>query len=113
MTDKKGVFAAGDVVYGTKSVVEAIASGRKAASSIDLYLGGNGNIEEVLFEREPLDPKIGPGEGFCCEERKDVFNCEADAKYETSRCLQCDLRLDIKNVKHWVDSHYKNVKEVE
>jgi NADPH-dependent glutamate synthase beta subunit-like oxidoreductase len=37
-TSIKGVFAAGDVVYGPASVIQAIASGRKAAGAIENYL---------------------------------------------------------------------------
>lgn len=38
----KNVFAGGDFVTGPSTVVAAIASGRRAASSIDQYLGGTG-----------------------------------------------------------------------
>lgn len=112
MTNIEGIFAAGDVIYGTKSVVDAIASGRQAAMNIDKYLGGDGNIDEVLFEREPLNSKIGTIENFSRLERKDHIENEADARGESMRCLQCDLRLDIKKVKLWVDPHFKRVKEV-
>lgn len=40
-TTLRGVFAAGDAVLGPSSVVEAIASARRAAISIDRYLQGN------------------------------------------------------------------------
>ena len=56
---KEGVFAAGDVQVGTSSVIEAIASGRRAASSIDLYLGGLGIIDEVLAPPEQV-PEASP-----------------------------------------------------
>jgi len=36
--DVDGVFAAGDFVNGTSTVVEAMASGKKAAQAVDLYL---------------------------------------------------------------------------
>jgi hypothetical protein len=119
-TSKGGVFAAGDVIYGTKSVIEAITSGRKAAESIDMYLGGTGDISEVLYEREKHDGKIGKKEGFAdedrnepeivyVEERKSCF-CKVDlgldgvkAEMEAKRCLQCDLRTDITKVKFWGD----------
>lgn len=45
-----GVFAGGDVAGGIPAVVYAIAMGRKAAASMDLYLGGNGEIEEPLTD---------------------------------------------------------------
>ena len=41
-TSRKGVWAGGDAVTGPASVIEAIAAGRRAASSIDLYLKGVG-----------------------------------------------------------------------
>lgn len=123
-TSREGVFAAGDAVYGTKSVIEAIASGRRAAESIDKYLGGDGNIEERLVDREPTNPNIGKKEGFSeekreepeilgAEERKSCF-CQFDkgltaeqAMKEGSRCLQCDLRVGISKVKFWADYKMK------
>jgi hypothetical protein len=109
---EENVFACGDVVYGTKSVVEAIASGRKAASNIDIFLGGDGDIEEKLYERAPLEHKIGTVEKFGYLERTDKFEKTEDANSECSRCLQCDLRVDIHKVKYGVDPYYKKVKEV-
>jgi NADPH-dependent glutamate synthase beta subunit-like oxidoreductase/Pyruvate/2-oxoacid:ferredoxin oxidoreductase delta subunit/ferredoxin len=112
-TSIEGVFAAGDVVYGTKSVVEAIASGRKAAVNIDKYLGGDGNIEEILYKRLDRNQNIGTVEKFGYLKRIECFSNDCDAKAETLRCLQCDLRLDIQKVKYWVDPQFKKVKEVE
>jgi len=40
VTSVQGVFACGDAVTGPLMVVDAMASGRKAAASIDLYLKG-------------------------------------------------------------------------
>uniref|UniRef100_A0A7C2K3W6 FAD/NAD(P)-binding domain-containing protein n=1 Tax=candidate division WOR-3 bacterium TaxID=2052148 RepID=A0A7C2K3W6_UNCW3 len=42
MTSRKGIFACGDVVTGTRSVVEASAMGRRAALSVGKFLGGDG-----------------------------------------------------------------------
>jgi len=39
-TNIEGVFAAGDAVNGPTTVVEAMASGKKAASAVDVYLSG-------------------------------------------------------------------------
>jgi NADPH-dependent glutamate synthase beta subunit-like oxidoreductase len=44
-TAMKGVFAGGDAANGPATVIEAIAAGRRAAVSIDKYLGGNGELE--------------------------------------------------------------------
>lgn len=117
-TSMEGVFAAGDVVTGTKSVIAAIVAGRKAAEQMDLYLGGDGDISEKLLEDEAVSPYIGQAEGFAGLERiepkiksaaertKDFtlveqpFTCE-QAQCEASRCLQCDLRLQISRPRLW------------
>ena len=111
-TNLSGVFAAGDVAYGTKSVVQAIASGREAAANIDKFLGGDGDIDDQLFEREALEPDIGTIEGFAQLERVECLGDSCAAEGESSRCLQCDLRLDIVKDRIWVDPHYKTVKGV-
>lgn len=106
-TNIDGVFASGDVVYGTKSVVMAIQSGRDAASNIDLYLGGDGDMDLTLYNRPHLSGNIGVIDDFSNLKRVNEFTCSDDANSECSRCLQCDLRLDIEKVKYWVDSKYK------
>ena len=61
-TDKEGIFAGGDVLTGPASVIEAIASGRQAASSIDIYLGGKGEIDETLAPPEKELPPLEEAE---------------------------------------------------
>lgn len=117
-TSMEGVFASGDVVTGTRSVIQAIVGGREAAEQMDIYLGGNGDISEQLVERTTPNPCIGQVEGFAdlarvnpdmisLDERCAGFTpvekpltCD-QAKCEAGRCLQCDLRLNISNVKLW------------
>ncbi len=117
-TSKEGVFAAGDAVSGTSSVIKAIASGRKAAIATDKYLEGNGIIDEKLVAGPELEEVLGLEEGFAfinrCEEtcippeeRVNSF-CkvvrdidEEAATQESRRCLQCDLRTKITSVKFW------------
>lgn len=125
-TETEGIFAAGDVVYGTKSVIQAIASGRDAAMEIDKYLGGDGDISETLAPEQHADPCIGKVEGFgyqerkgtkvvASEERKDNFDmvdygiCDSEICGEASRCLQCDLRLQIHPSRLWTE--YSDQKE--
>jgi NADPH-dependent glutamate synthase beta subunit-like oxidoreductase/NAD-dependent dihydropyrimidine dehydrogenase PreA subunit len=115
---KIGIFAAGDAVTGTDSVVRAIAGGRTAAESIDRYLGGDGNISEILAPVEEPDAHIGNISGFGRQKRHCV-NCEAIQKRitnmdaveftfaedtalaESRRCLQCDLRTRMKHPRLW------------
>ncbi|MDP6127922.1 MAG: FAD-dependent oxidoreductase [Dehalococcoidales bacterium] len=111
-TGKQGVFAAGDAVTGTTSVVQAIAGGRTTASSIDKYLGGNGDIAEILVDPAVGSLYLGAREKFGgrlrqemptspADERKTNFG-EVELGYgqsegfeEADRCLQCHLRLEI------------------
>ena len=119
-TSVEGIFAAGDAIYGTKSVIMAIQSGREAASEVDRYLGGDGDISEVLAPVQEADPFIGqcPGFGYLekkhtqvdgPEKRSDNFNlfdhgiCDGDICAEAGRCLQCDLRLKISKPSLWGD----------
>jgi NADPH-dependent glutamate synthase beta subunit-like oxidoreductase len=61
-TAQSGVFAGGDAVTGPSSVVEAIASGKRAAVSIDRFLRG----QDLKADRQIEIPKVGriPGEGM-------------------------------------------------
>jgi len=125
-TSVEGIFAAGDTTYGTKSVIQAIASGRDAAVAIDKYLGGDGDISETFAPEQFKDPAIGKEEGFGylkavgkdilpVTERQDNFKqfdlgiCEGNICGETSRCLQCDLRLMIHPARLW--TQYSEGKE--
>jgi hypothetical protein len=119
-TSREGVYAIGDAVTGTTSVIEAIASGRNGAVVVDRYLGGSGEIDEVLVAVEKPEPGLGRREGFGHETRVDnprlapkervVSFCQIvhdlDEKAgvaESHRCLQCDLRLKMTPVKFWGD----------
>lgn len=110
MTSAKGVFAGGDLVSGPASVIEGIQMGRVAASSIDIYLGGDGGIEQKFIEDETENPFIGREEGFADRKRSEnekisvetripgfplveVCLTEKDAVGEAERCLRCQLRL--------------------
>jgi NADPH-dependent glutamate synthase beta subunit-like oxidoreductase len=119
-TSREGVYAVGDAVTGTTSVIEAIASGRNGAAVVDRYLGGSGDIDEALVPIEKPEPGLGRREGFARESRFEnprsppdervVSFCpivhdldEKAAVAESHRCLQCDLRLKMTPVKFWGD----------
>jgi NADPH-dependent glutamate synthase beta subunit-like oxidoreductase len=111
-TSRKGVFAGGDLVTGPASVIEAIQAGRIAASSIDKYLGWDGEIEQKLIPDEEEDPYLGHEEGFADKKRVKIKKLdlkkrltgfpqiefcidEKTAIKEAKRCLKCQLRLKI------------------
>jgi NADPH-dependent glutamate synthase beta subunit-like oxidoreductase len=106
-TSRPGVFAGGDVVTGAVNVIEAVAAGRRAATAIDIYLGGDGDITEVLA---PTGPEMGypeyfqpqgigifpaseleaPGRVNCWDEVEQGLSTK-DAIEEARRCIRCDL----------------------
>jgi hypothetical protein len=111
-TDAKGIYAGGDVTTAPGTIIEAIAAGRQAASSIDQALGGSGDIDEVLFARGDPDPFLGQDDGFAGWARENVPQLDSairiqgfdeieksysdeQAIREARRCLQCDLRLQL------------------
>jgi NADPH-dependent glutamate synthase beta subunit-like oxidoreductase/CO/xanthine dehydrogenase FAD-binding subunit len=55
-TNVPGVFAGGTVTHGPATVIEAVASGKRAAIAIDQYLGGEGTKAEDKDEKtaDPL-----------------------------------------------------------
>ena len=118
-TSRKGVFAGGDAVSGPASVIEAIAAGRRAAISIDKYLGGTGVIDETLVPPEeeiaPFpDPPFGTWapvgiravvptlpvteriRGFA---EVELSLTEEIATQQAKRCLRCDLPIVVDSAK--------------
>lgn len=109
VTDHPGLFAGGDAVTGPKSLIDAVAQGRLAASRIDRHLGGRGDIDEVLLDENwrdwHSDSWIAREEGF--NQRRlvaapvltgqrnwqEVEQAYApqDASAEALRCLKCNL----------------------
>jgi glutamate synthase (NADPH) small chain len=57
MTSMPGVFAGGDIVRGAATVILAMGDGKRAARSIDAYLGGNYPPEEPAEPSEPQADK--------------------------------------------------------
>ena len=64
-TGRAGIFAGGDVVSGPKTIIEAVAAGRRAAASIHEYLAGATDGEaEILAAvryRTPAGAEAQPG----------------------------------------------------
>ena len=108
VTNREGVFAGGDVVLGPATVIEAIAAGRTAASGMDKYLGGSGDISETLAPVEEIPSRDGgPREAYRpeipaipLERRISTFEgvelslAEELAVDEAKRCLRCDLAYE-------------------
>ncbi len=106
-TGRAGVFAGGDVVSGPKTIIDAVAAGRRAAGSIHGYLAGVADGEAAVMaavryrtatpEVLPLDlavrpraraplPMFEPG-SFAATQQ----GFEPDmARTEAARCFRCD-----------------------
>ena len=132
-TNSPGIFAGGEVIKSPTSVVDSIDMGRKVASSIDKYLGGNGKIDDIFVESEGLNPLLGREESFynktrvqmpllSLDERQNSFKeielgfNEKLAIEEANRCLRCDLRFEISSVvlppQKWLDLTTENIQNV-
>lgn len=113
-TGAPGVFAAGDVTYGPKTVIHAAEHGRKAAQSIHAYLRklAPSSVTEmpddefqtastlpsggvIQLDLRPTPRQIMPLRSREVVHERDVefelgFS-EEQARQEASRCLRCDL----------------------
>jgi hypothetical protein len=61
-TGRAGIFAGGDVVSGPKTIIDAVAAGRRAAGSIHEYLAGVTDGEAAILRavryRTPPEPVL-------------------------------------------------------
>ncbi len=104
VTSRQSVWAGGDVVTGSTSVISAIACGRKAADSIDKYLGGGGIINKqstearqiILPEKKKLSDRprilarrLAPDQRIGNFDEIELGLDEISAVKESSRCLHC------------------------
>ncbi len=105
-TGRIGVFAGGDVVTGPRSVIEAVANGRRAAASIHGLLSGSRHPEAELFAavRRRTPPEATLRLDLASRHRARVAPTgrgpnplaapagfdEPTALAEAGRCLRCD-----------------------
>jgi NADPH-dependent glutamate synthase beta subunit-like oxidoreductase len=105
-TSRENVWAGGDAVFGPSSVIAALRDGRKAANSIDRYLGGEGlpqaepdmsefiarPVDQVKLKETPQAeiPELSPYERVkSFEEIEHCMDTRA-AICEAERCWRCD-----------------------
>jgi NADPH-dependent glutamate synthase beta subunit-like oxidoreductase len=108
-TSAPGVFAGGDVAFGPRNLIEAVANGKRAARSIHEYLAGERaavqrtlDIEEIPAERyrmlagfERLDretpPTLDVGRRTGIAEVETGY-AEDQARRQAARCLVCHVQ---------------------
>ncbi len=105
-TSIPGVFAAGDLVNAQGSVVEAMASGRRAARAVDAHLSGRVHEsitkapgeaprEEKIFpvrleKLEPLDPpRLEVREALSSFQEVELSPGGAELEQDARRCMRC------------------------
>jgi NADPH-dependent glutamate synthase beta subunit-like oxidoreductase/NAD-dependent dihydropyrimidine dehydrogenase PreA subunit len=106
-TGHRGVFAGGDVVSGPKTIIDAVAAGRRAAGAIHEFLSGSkdGEAEILATVRYPTKPDsvltldLGlrkrasqehPVDGTRSFAATQAGFPEAVALAEAGRCFRCD-----------------------
>ncbi len=107
-TSRPGVFAGGDVAFGPRIIIEAVADGRRAARAMDTYLTGRedppGRIRVRVFDTFGYDHPFARGDYdkvprgrlpvLPVEKRLPAREVEAamsefEGRREGSRCLHC------------------------
>ena len=105
MTTAPGIFAAGDIAFGPRLIISAVADGKKAAEQIDRYLRGaawtpkpkyvqitvldHHQMAEHYDEYSRLAVPILPIERRTGIAEVETGFTEEQARREASRCLQC------------------------
>jgi NADPH-dependent glutamate synthase beta subunit-like oxidoreductase/ferredoxin len=107
-TNRVGVYAGGDIAFGPRIVIEAVADGRRAARSIDTLLTGRCDAPTAIRVRrfstfgyqpplahgdherlQPRDLPLIPVESRTQRAEVEAVLSEEDARAESSRCLHC------------------------
>ena len=106
-TGRPGVFAGGDVVSGPKTIIDAVAAGRRVAASIHASLAGvaDGELEIMRAVRYRTEPESSLELDLAVRARAraplpvvalDTFRANQDgfdreiAQAEAARCFRCD-----------------------
>lgn len=110
-TSAQGVYAGGDVAFGPRNLIDAIADGRRAAASIHRWLGGEPSSLPRHRKLIPVTPVSRPVLGYDSVARVPVPSVETErrigvpeielgyteeqARLEAARCLQCFLNIEL------------------
>ena len=105
MTTAPGIFAAGDVAFGPRLIINAVADGKKAAEEIDKFILGSEWKPQPRFvqitvldhhemagqydEYSRLGVPVIPLERRTGVAEVEIGFTEEQARREASRCLQC------------------------
>ena len=108
-TSAPGLFAGGDVAFGPRNLIEAVANGKRAARSIHGYLSGEAARIQTTLEIEPIptrDYRMVAGFELADREAPPTLDlgrrtgiaevesgyAEAEARRQAARCLVCHVQ---------------------
>jgi len=108
-TSAPGLFAGGDVAFGPRNLIEAVANGKRAALSIDDYLRGckTDLVVNLRIEQLPTRSYRRPEDYEKCERKAppttsldrrtgisevETSFTEEEAKRQAERCLYCHIQ---------------------
>jgi NADPH-dependent glutamate synthase beta subunit-like oxidoreductase len=108
-TSAPGLFAGGDVAFGPRNLIEAVANGKRAALSIDDYLRGvmSDLVVHLRIEELPTRSYQRPEDYEKCERKTpptisldrrtgisevETGFTEQEAKQQAERCLYCHIQ---------------------
>jgi NADPH-dependent glutamate synthase beta subunit-like oxidoreductase/NAD-dependent dihydropyrimidine dehydrogenase PreA subunit len=114
-TTAEGVYAGGDLAYGPRNLIDAIADGRRAAASIHRQLSGEeplrpslsgrrllpivavnrGPRQEEYTERSRVSVPSEPSGRRIGSTEIELGYSEEEARLEAGRCLQCFLNITL------------------
>lgn len=105
MTSAAGIFAAGDIAFGPRLIINAVADGKKAAEQMDRYLRGSEwkpkeryveitildhhKMAESFDEYSRLAVPVTPFERRTGIAEVEIGYSEQQAQLEAQRCLKC------------------------
>ena len=114
-TTAEGVYAGGDLAFGPRNLIDAIADGRRAAASIHRQLSGEeplrpslsgrrllpivavnrGPRQEEYTERSRVSVPAEPSGRRIGSTEIELGYTEEEARLEAGRCLQCFLNITL------------------
>ncbi|MDO8586377.1 MAG: FAD-dependent oxidoreductase [Armatimonadota bacterium] len=122
-TSRKGVFAGGDVVFGPRLLIDAVADGKRAAKSIQHFLGeptpessrarmtviedhhrypAYDRIARVQPPSMPLEKRIGISEVdldydevTAVDQARRCLKCQVQTIFDSEKCVLCGGCVDV------------------
>src|SRR4249920_271971 len=118
-TSAERIYAGGDVAFGPRNLIDAIADGRRAAASIHRQIAGvepagpslagrkmlpiiavnRGPDEHAYTERDRLPVPVEPSGRRIGSPEVELGYTEEQARHEAGRCLQCFLNIVLDETK--------------